>query len=140
MNPNVEQCTVNYVPKYHFDIKIFPNLTDRVYNPGAKGLMLSSMVKIDHSQVRKIFYSCTEKRLQYRHLIPAQLDRTSVSAWLYHHPWIPCQKMTRKMTSQLNVGSIRKLSRTLICLAYFLTCYPWVFLHYKGTSIRTVDW
>ena len=30
--------------------------------------------------------------LQYRHLIPAPVDRTFLSAWLYKHPWIICQK------------------------------------------------
>ena len=30
--------------------------------------------------------------LQYRHLIPAPVDRTSVSAWLYKHPGTTCQR------------------------------------------------
>ena len=29
--------------------------------------------------------------LQYRHLIPAPVNGTSASAWLYYHPWITCQ-------------------------------------------------
>ena len=33
--------------------------------------------------------------VQYRHLIPAPVDRTSGSAWLYKHPWITCQKMSQ---------------------------------------------
>ena len=32
------------------------------------------------------------KELQYRHLIPAPVDRTSTSAWLYKDPWITYQK------------------------------------------------
>ena len=32
------------------------------------------------------------KSLQCSHLIPAPVDRTSASAWLYRHPWITCQK------------------------------------------------
>ena len=30
--------------------------------------------------------------LQYRRLIPASVDRTSASAYLYKHSWITCQK------------------------------------------------
>ena len=29
--------------------------------------------------------------VQYRHLVPAPVDRTSVSAWLFKDPWITCQ-------------------------------------------------
>ena len=29
--------------------------------------------------------------VQYRHLIPAPVDRTSASAWLYKHPCMTCQ-------------------------------------------------
>ena len=36
-----------------------------------------------------------EMPLQYRHLIPAPVDRTSASAWLYKTPWITCQKITQ---------------------------------------------
>ena len=44
------------------------------------------------------------------------------------------------MTSQLKVELIRKLRRSLICLAYlFMTCYPWVFVQ-PGTGRRLVDW
>ena len=32
--------------------------------------------------------------IQYRHLIPALVDRTSASAWLYRHPWMTCQKIS----------------------------------------------
>ena len=32
-----------------------------------------------------------KKHVQCRHLIPATVDRTSVSAWLYTHIWITCQ-------------------------------------------------
>ena len=43
------------------------------------------------------------------------------------------------MTSQLNVALIRKLRGSLVCLAYFLTFYPYVFAT-PGTSRRPVDW
>ena len=36
------------------------------------------------------------------------------------------------MTSKLNVALIRKLGGSLVYLTYFLTCYPWVFVH-SGT-------
>ena len=29
--------------------------------------------------------------VQYRHLIPAPIDRTYASAWLYKHPWVTSQ-------------------------------------------------
>ena len=32
-------------------------------------------------------------KVQYRHLIPTPVDRTSASAWLYKQPWIACQKI-----------------------------------------------
>ena len=41
--------------------------------------------------------------LQYRHLIPATVDRTSASAWLYKHQWIECQK-NKPSTSKANVA------------------------------------
>ena len=34
-------------------------------------------------------------RLKYRHVIPAPVDRTSASAWLYIHPWITCPKISQ---------------------------------------------
>ena len=33
--------------------------------------------------------------LQYRHLIPAPVYRTSASACFYKHPWITCQKKAK---------------------------------------------
>ena len=33
--------------------------------------------------------------LQYRHLVPAPVDRTSASAWLYKTPWITCHKIIK---------------------------------------------
>ena len=42
------------------------------------------------------------------------------------HTWLPpiFMGMNAKMTSQLNVAVIHKLRGSLMCLAYFLTCYP----------------
>ena len=34
----------------------------------------------------------TKCSVQYRNLIPAPVDRTAVSAWLYNYPWIACNK------------------------------------------------
>ena len=42
------------------------------------------------------------------------------------------------MTSQLNVSLIRKLRGSLMCLAYCLTCHPWVFVQ-PDTGKRPVD-
>ena len=33
--------------------------------------------------------------LQYRRLIPAPVDRTFASAWLYKHPWMMRQKISK---------------------------------------------
>ena len=44
------------------------------------------------------------------------------------------------VTSQLNVAFIRRLrGSSNMCLAYFLTCYPWVIVQ-PGTSRCPVDW
>ena len=40
---------------------------------------------------------------------------------------------------QLNVALICKLRGSLMCLAYFLTCYPSLILQ-PGTDRRSVDW
>ena len=37
-------------------------------------------------------YRCVFCTPQYRHLIPAPVDRTSASAWSYKHPWITYQE------------------------------------------------
>ena len=34
----------------------------------------------------------TLQLLQYRHLVPAPVDRTSGSTWLYKHRWIACKE------------------------------------------------
>ena len=41
--------------------------------------------------------------------------------------------MDARMNSQLNVAFIHKLRGLLMCLASFLTCYPWVFVQ-PGTG------
>ena len=35
------------------------------------------------------------QHIQYRHLIPAPVDRTSASFWLYKHPWVSCQNISQ---------------------------------------------
>ena len=42
-------------------------------------------------------------REQYRHLIPAPVDRTFASAWLYKHQWIECPK-NKPSTSTANAA------------------------------------
>ena len=41
--------------------------------------------------------------IQYRNVIPAQVDRTSASACLYKHPWITWQKMGQHTNDQRTV-------------------------------------
>ena len=45
--------------------------------------------------------------------------------------------MDALVTSQLNVGLICKLRGSLMCLAYFLTCYPWVFVQPGTADVRS---
>ena len=37
--------------------------------------------------------------IQYRHSIPAPVNWTSASAWLYNHPWVTCQKWAKNMNA-----------------------------------------
>ena len=46
--------------------------------------------------------------VQYRHLIPAPVDRTFASDWLYYHAWIPCQK-NKPSTAMTQVACESKL-------------------------------
>ena len=46
--------------------------------------------------------------IQYRHLIPASMDWTSGSVWLYKHPWITCPK-SKPSTSMTHVACESKL-------------------------------
>ena len=38
---------------------------------------------------------CTVSYIQYRHLIPAPVDRTSVRTWSLKHLWITCHKVSQ---------------------------------------------
>ena len=52
----------------------------------------------------------------------------------------PCfLAMDAWMTSQLNVPLTRMLRGSLMCLAYFLTCYSWVLVQ-TGTGRNPGDW
>ena len=46
--------------------------------------------------------------LQYRHLIPAPVVRTSASTWFYKRPWITCRK-NKPSTSMTHVACESKL-------------------------------
>ena len=59
-----------------------------------------------------------------------RLDARSPPSFLCMDTW---------MIPQLSVGLICKLCGSLVCLAYFLMCYPWVSLQ-QGTDRRSVDW
>ena len=39
--------------------------------------------------------SYAKLHIQYGHLIPAPVDRTSAHAWLCQHPWITCQEISQ---------------------------------------------
>ena len=44
----------------------------------------------------RMYKLCMFVYLEYRHLIPAPIDRTSASAWFYKHTWMTCQKKQAK--------------------------------------------
>ena len=79
-------------------------------------------------------------QVQCRHLIPA-LNFGQPRDNTRPHARLPviflC--MVALMTSQLKVAVICRLRRSLMCLLYFWTCYPWVFVK-PGTGRRPVDW
>ena len=60
--------------------------------------------------------ACSERRiclpltpgLQYRHLLPAPIDRASASAWLYKQPWITFQKISQTHRWSTYVGLLIK--------------------------------
>ena len=59
-------------------------------------------------------HSISPVKLQYKHLIPSPVDRTSASAWLYKHLWITYQKHKPSTTmthvaSELKLRSIERL-------------------------------
>ena len=47
-------------------------------------------------------------QIQYRHELPAPVDRTSACAWLYKHPWITCLK-NKPNTSMTHVACESKI-------------------------------
>ena len=52
--------------------------------------------------------------VQYRHLIPAPVDRTPASAWLYKHQWLTCQKNkpNLSMTHEACESKLRSVVRS----------------------------
>ena len=71
-------------------------------------LKLLFMLKSHGVVVRDNSKLCFYHYLQYRHLIPAPVNRTSASAWLHKHPWITCQKI-KPSTSLTVVACATKL-------------------------------
>ena len=57
-----------------------------------------------------------------------------------HAPMTPSfLGMDALMTSQLNVALIRRLRGSLMCLAYFLTCYLWLFVQPVLADVRSTS-
>ena len=73
--------------------------------------------------------------IQCRHLISALNARAATGSPIA----IRFLCMNARMVSRLYVALIRNLRWSLMCLAYFLTCYPWVLVQ-PDTGRRTVDW
>ena len=64
--------------------------------------------------VRTHFNLATIRDLQYRHLIPAPVDRTFASDWLYYHAWITCQK-NKPSTATTQVHCSLRIKTTFSC-------------------------
>ena len=56
---------------------------------------------MDHSYVVHIENALHNLKInvfvQDRHLIPTPVDQTSLSSWLYKHPWITCQMISQAL-------------------------------------------
>ena len=68
--------------------------------------------KVEEKKVRvsKHIIACLEERkLQYRHVIPAPVDCLCVGTWLYKHPWITGQK-NKPSTSVTHIPCESKFS------------------------------
>ena len=63
--------------------------------------------------------------VQYRHSIPAPVDRTSVSAWLFRHSGTTCQKTNNPSTSMTHVVCESKLRAVARSSMHPHTC-DWV--------------
>ena len=63
-----------------------PSETISYYSKWAKG------DGVDRNYVRLSLSQIIGQSLQYRHLIPAPVDRTYASACLFKNLWITCQK------------------------------------------------
>ena len=66
----------------------------------------------------RLFYSCQS---QYKHLIPAPVDRTPASAWLYKHPRRTC-KNNKPSTSMTSVACESKLYPVVRVSVHTCTC------------------
>ena len=69
---------------------------------GGRDLWIGSAVRVNvmKNQLSSIeplmpYSGIKGKDIQYSHLIPAAVDRTSSSAWFYKHPWITSHKISQ---------------------------------------------
>ena len=56
-------------------------------------------------------YALSSITVQYRHLIPASVNRTYVSAWLYKHPYITCLKIGQTYQCPTYLANKKNFSR-----------------------------
>ena len=63
------------------------------------------------------YFHRKKQYLQCRHLIPAQVDRTSTRAWLYKPPWIICQKIAKHTNGPRSLRKLRPDVRSfMLCI------------------------
>ena len=97
-------------------------------------------------------FFCMCYSLQYRHLIPAQVDRTSASAWMYKHPWNMSKQKNSPSTSMTHVTYTSKLCSVSfevtspsmpwddwLAIGHAVECYARV-AHAFSAGIKRLSW
>ena len=83
-------------------------------------------------------FIATYNNIQNRHLIPATVDRTSASAWLYKTPWIACpkNKLSTSMTHVAGESELRSVVRSsmLPCPGNWVAIRPAVVYHARAAQ------
>ena len=64
--------------------------------------------------------------LQYRHLLPASVDRTSANVWLHEPPRITCKKKPTTLMNHITYTSKLPSVVTLYCLFRKHACFPYI--------------
>ena len=77
---------VNYINNFHSAVPI----NSHVYFLS----IIEATMTLSFQNISVILLPIWVSYVQYRQLIPAPVDRTSVSSWSYKHAWTKCQKIS----------------------------------------------